>query len=129
MVNWQDNTDYLRCNKSFFNHSRFDHVIVADKSGSFFAQLLCLFKIQAGTHSHSLALTQTYGPTPGSARCKDRDLGLYRVRVKLSPYKIIAIGSIVRGAVLVQDADNPSDHFVVDTIDGDMFLRMIALSP
>ena len=128
MVNWQDNTDYLRCNKSFFNHPRFDHVIVADKSGSFFAQLLCLFKVQAGTHSHSLALTRTYGPVSGSARRKDRELGLHRVRVKLSPYKIIAIGSIVRGAVLVEDADHPGEHFIVDTIDGDMFLRMIALS-
>ncbi|KAF9784401.1 hypothetical protein BJ322DRAFT_1194914 [Thelephora terrestris] len=128
MVNWQDNTDYLRCNESFFGHPRFDHVIVAAEGGPFFAQLLCLFKIQAGTHSHSLALTRTYGLPPGSTRRKDRELGLYRVRVKSRPYKIIAIESIVRGAVLVEDGDNPGDYFVVDTIDSDMFLRMTALS-
>ena len=127
MINWQDTTDYLCCNKSFFGHPRFDHVLVADESGSSFAQLLCLFKIQAGTHSHSLALTRTYGQTPGGTLRKDKELGLYRVRVKLSPYKIIAIESIIRGAVLVEDVDKPGDHFVVDTIDGDMFLRMTSL--
>lgn len=128
MVNWQDSIDYLRCNKSFFGHPRFDHVIVAAEGGSFFAQLLCLFKFQSGNRSHSLALTRTYGRPPGGIRRKDRELGLYRVRVKSSPYKIIALESIVRGAVLVEDTDNPGDYFVVDTIDGDMFLRMAALS-
>ncbi|KAF9780021.1 hypothetical protein BJ322DRAFT_1165130 [Thelephora terrestris] len=128
MVNWQDNVDYLRCNESFFGHPRYDHVIVAAENGSFFAQLLCLFKIQSGTRSHSLALTRTYGRPPGAIRRKDRELGLYRVRVKINPYKIIPVESIIRGAVLVKDAASPGDHFVVDTIDGDMFLRMAALS-
>ena len=128
MVNWQDNTDYLCCNESFFGHPRFDHVIVATESESFIAKLLSLFKFQAGTCSHSLALVQAYGQPPGSIRCKDKDLGLHRVRVKASPYKIIAIKSIVCGTLLVEDNSVPGDCFIVDTIDGDMFLCVPTLS-
>lgn len=128
MANWGDSIDYLRCNKSFFGHPRFDHVIVATEGGSFFAQLLSLFKIQVDTHSHSVALVRVYGQPSGRTRRKDRDLGLYRVQVKSNPYQVISIGSIVRGALLVADPDNPDEHFVVDTIDGDMFLRMMSFS-
>ena len=128
MVNWQDNTDYLRCNESFFGQPRFDHVIVATESESFVAKLLSLFKFQVGTHSHSLALVRACGQPPGRIRRKDRDLGLHCVRVKASPYKIIAIKSIVHGTLLVNDVDVPGDCFIVDTIDGDMFLRVPTLS-
>ena len=128
MVDWQNTTNILRCNKLFYGHPRYDHILVATKDKHFFAQLLRIFCFQTDTCSHSVALVRTYGQPGGSHRRKDRDLGLYRVRVRSSPYKIIPIESIVRGAVLVQDADNPDDYFVVDTIDGDMFLRMTTLS-
>jgi hypothetical protein len=49
--------------------------------------------------------------------------------VKSSPYAIIAIDSIVHGALLVEDADVQGDYFVVDTVDGDMFLCMATLFP
>ena len=120
--------DYLRCNESFHHQQRYDHVLVATESGSFFAQLLSLFQIQTDTRSHSLALVQVYGKTSGSTRRKDKDLSLHRVRVKPNPYAIITLGSIVRGALLVKDADIHSDYFVVDTVDGDMFLRIATLS-
>lgn len=129
MVDWQDVIDILRCNDSFYGQPRYDHVIVATENGSFFAQLLCLFQLQVETHSHSLALVRVYGRPPGSTRRKDRDLGLYRVRVKGSPYAIVTIESIVRGALLVKDVDIPDECFVVDTIDGDMFLRTPTLFP
>ena len=124
MVNWQDNIDFLRCNDSFFGQPRFDHIIVTTENGSFFAQLLCLFQFQAGTRSHSLALVKTYSRPPGSVRRKDRELGLYRIRMRLSPYTIIGIESIVHGALLVEDANVQGDYFAVDTVDSDMFLRM-----
>jgi hypothetical protein len=129
MVTWQNNTDYLRCNESFHHHERYDHVLVANEGGSFFARLLSLFQYQTDTQSHSLALVRVYGRPPGSIRRKDRELGLHRVRVKNTQYAIIDVESIVRGALLVEDADNQGDYFVVDTIDGDMFLRMGTLPP
>ena len=128
MVNWQDSADLLRCNKSFHHQPRYDHVLIITEGRAFFAQLLSLFQFQTDTRSHSLALVQVYGRPPGSIRRKDRDLGLYRIRVKNSPFAIIALESIVRGALLVKDPDTPGDYFVVDTVDGDMFLRMTTLS-
>ena len=128
LVNWRDSVDYLRCNESFHHQPRYDHVLVATESGFFFAKLLSLFQLQTDTQSHSLALVQVYGKPSGSTRRKDNNLGLYRVRVKPNPYAIIALDSIVRGALLVEDADIQGDYFVVDTVDGDMFLRIAALS-
>ena len=129
MVNWQDSEDLLRCNESFFHQPRYDHVLVMTEGRFFFAQLLSLFQFQADTQSHSLALVQVYGRPPGSIRRKDRELGLHRVRVKSNPYAIITLDSIVRGALLVKDADTQGDYFVVDTVDGDMFLRMATVFP
>ena len=129
MVDWQDTTDLLRCNESFFHHPRFDYVLIMIGGRHFFAQLLSLFQIQTDTKSHPLALVQVYSKPPGSVRRKDRDLGLYRVRLKSSPYMIIPLESIVRGALLVEDAVIQGDHFIVDTVDGDIFLRMGSIFP
>jgi hypothetical protein len=124
MVTWQDEVDYLRCNKSFFGHPRFDYVIFTTERGLSYAQLLRLFKLQVESHIYSLALVKVYGRPPGSLRRKDKDLGLHRVQLKSDPYQIIAIDSIVRGVVLAEDPDITGNYFVVDTIDGDIFLRM-----
>jgi len=129
MVNWKDSEDLLRCNESFFHQPRYDHVLVMDEGGFFFAKLLSLFKFQTDSQSHSLALVQVYSKPSGSVRRKDRELSLYRVRVRSNPYAIIALGSIVRGALLVEDTNFQGDYFVVDTVDGDMFLRMPTLFP
>ena len=124
MVTWQNEIDLLRCNKSFFGHPRFDYVIVATETDLFYAQLLRLFQFQAKPHTYSLALVKVYGWPPGGLRRKDKDFGLHRVRLKSDPYQIIAISSIVRGVVLVEDPSIIGDYFVVDTIDGDIFLRL-----
>ena len=58
---------------------------------------------------------------------KDKDLGLYRLQLQAKWYEIIPLESIVRGAFLVPDSDNPEEYLVVDTIDSDMFLRMKSL--
>ena len=128
MVNWQDSVDLLRCNESFNRQPRYDHVLVATEGRSFFAQLLSLFQIHTDTQSHSLALVRVYGRPPGNIRRKDKELNLHRVRVKSSPYAIISLESIVRGVLLVEDADTQGDYFIVDTVDGDIFLRMTTLS-
>ena len=60
-------------------------------------------------------------------RRKDKDLGLYRLRLKANQYEIISLESVVRGALIVPDVDNPGEHLVVDTVDTDMFLRMKSL--
>lgn len=127
MVDWRLSTDRLRCNESFFGCERHDHALVKAEHGHFFVHLLHLFQVTVGTQSHDLAYVEVYCRPSGSIRRKDRDLGLYRLRLKANRYEIISLESVVRGALIVPDNDNPEEYLVVDTIDTDMFLRMKAL--
>jgi hypothetical protein len=128
MVDWKLATDLLRCNKSFHGNERHDHVIVQLEDGCFFARLLHLFEVTVGELSHSLAYVESYCRPSGSMKHKDKDLGLYRLQLKAKQYEIISVESVVRGALLVPDSANPEQYLVVDTIDGDMFLRMKSLN-
>ena len=122
VVDWRLSTDILHCKESFHGRQRYDHILVATEKGHFFARILRLFWIFVGEQSHPVAYVKSYCRPPGQVRRRDKDLGLHRLRVKANPYEIISVRSIVRGALLVQDSDNPEDHFVVDTVDADMFL-------
>ena len=125
LVDWKLSTDRLRCNESFYNTERRDHVPVSSEGHHFFACLLRLFKITVDDKTHAFAYVELYCRPPGSLRRKDRDLGLYRL--KRQKYEIISLKSVVREAVLVRESENSDDYFVVDTIDADMFLRMKGL--
>ena len=57
-------------------------------------------------------------------RRKDKDLGIYRLQLRARGHQIISLESVVRGALIVSDADKPEEYLVVDTVDTDMFLRM-----
>lgn len=128
MVDWRVSTDRLRCNESFFGHERRDHVLIQSGHRNFFACLLHLFQVTLGTQTHALAYVKSYSRPPGSLRRKDKDLGLYRLRLNPNRYEIVSLESVIRGALLVPDSDNAEDHFVVDTVDADMFLRMKGLN-
>ena len=127
VVDWKFTTDRLRCNESFHGHKRHDHILVKSENGHFFARILGLVRVTVDTESHALAYVEVYCRPPGSMRRKDKDLGLYRLRLKASRYKIISLESVVRGALLVPDSINPEEYLVVDTIDADMFLRLKSL--
>ena len=127
VVDWKLTTDRLRCNKSFHGFERHDHVIIQLEHGHFFARLLHLFEVTVGERSHALAYVESYCRPPGSMQRKDKDLGLYRLQLKAKQYEIISLESVVRGALLVPDSKKPGQYLVVDTVDGDMFLRMKSL--
>jgi hypothetical protein len=127
VVDWRLSTDRLRCNKSFHGCERHDHVLVKTEDGHFFAHLLHLFQVTVGTQSHALAYVESYCRSPGPIRCKDKDLGLYRLQLKADQYEIISLESVVRGALLAPDSEHPGEYLIVDTVDGDMFLRMKSL--
>ena len=124
MVDWKLSTDRLCCNKSFHGHEWRDHALVKTEHGHFFVRLLRLFQVTVGTQSHALAFVESYCRPSGSMRRKDKDLGLYRLRSKTNKYEIISLESVVCGALIVPDVNNPEESFVVDTVDTDMFLRM-----
>lgn len=127
VVDWKLTTDRLRCNESFYGSERHDHIIVQLVHGHFFAHLLHLFEVTVGKNPHALAYVESYCRLSGPMRRKDKDLGLYRLQLKAKRYEIISLESVVRGALLVPDSDNSGEYLVVDTVDGDMFLRMKAL--
>jgi hypothetical protein len=74
---------------------------------------------------YPLALIQPYDVPAGPRRFKDEVLHLYRPRQKLrSSVEFISIHSIVRGALLVNVPGSPKEAFVIDVVDGDMYLRV-----
>ncbi|EIW85767.1 hypothetical protein CONPUDRAFT_48530 [Coniophora puteana RWD-64-598 SS2] len=128
---WMQATDYLHCHPWFHQKPRYDCALVqmsdADQA---FVRFVLIFQIQlAGLDKPlSLALVQPYtAGLPGSTRSVDKDLGLIRVKaVPRASSIVIPLGSIVRGALLAPDfkSRDRSEFFVMNHIDGDMFLRM-----
>jgi len=128
MVDWGTKTDLLRCNPKFWNRPRYDFVIVDHPSrGEVFAQLVFLFTYKVGTSVHPLALVQALDrhPRDGLIKRIDKKLSIYRWNIRSRKRcEIIPVGWIVHGAVLISDPKYTGDHFVVDTLDADMFLRV-----
>ena len=55
---------------------------------------------------------------------KDLDFKFWRVRkLPRSRAEFILLRSIKRGVMLVKDSTNETDWLILDTLDGDMFLR------
>ncbi|KAI0309281.1 hypothetical protein OF83DRAFT_1072278 [Amylostereum chailletii] len=130
-VHWREDTDCLRCSPHFHGHPRYDFVIVDTRNhGHIFAQIHTVFTCSINGTAHPLALVQPLDAPTGARNRTERDLELLRVRTKPPAHsEFISVKSIMRGAVLVQDFDKAGDYFVVDTIDGDIFLRCRALLP
>ncbi|KZP28161.1 hypothetical protein FIBSPDRAFT_729690, partial [Athelia psychrophila] len=131
-VDWRMMTDHLRRNPSFYNELREDCVIFqADEQSIAFVKLLFIFKCSINNNRgpYSLALVQPYDTSiPRTERpSSDEDLGLIHVRAqRRSKSRLIFVDSIIRGAMLVStyDEDVYDEHFVVDIVDTDMFLRL-----
>ncbi|KAF9235747.1 hypothetical protein BU15DRAFT_77676 [Melanogaster broomeanus] len=125
LVDWKLRTDYLRCSPSFYNAPRHDYVIVDANNGPFFARLMLLFTCRVANQTYLLALIQPYDMPIGARKRKDKDLGFWRIRAQpRSESTFISCRSIIRGAMVVPDFDEPGDYLVVDGVDTDMFLRV-----
>ncbi|PBK62835.1 hypothetical protein ARMSODRAFT_990404 [Armillaria solidipes] len=131
-VNLKQAADLLWCSPMFYNHPRYDGVIINTTDGLYVAQLIQLFECEFDGQKYPLALVHPYDApvTDGHLRWKhqrDKDLGFYRVRARPRIHSaFVSIYSIIRGALLVADADsdlsNGQDYFIIDIIDTDMFL-------
>lgn len=132
---WRKVTDKLRCNPDFFGEPRYDVVLVnMDGNQTSFCRLVCIFTCTIPQHRspYALALVQPYKQirSTGTDAQVDRDLGLCRVQE--SPQRdtiIVPVRSILRGAILIQDTLRRNHSLVVDTLDEDMFLRLIDMFP
>ncbi|KAF8546501.1 hypothetical protein OG21DRAFT_1491146 [Imleria badia] len=121
LVDWKLTTDHLRCNPFFFGHEHHDCVLIREADKHFFARLLFMFRFTIGERPFDIALILPMDTPTG-----DRDLGFTRVRSKPpTSSEFVFLESVVRGTLLVPDFDSKhNDHFVVDSIDHNMFLRI-----
>lgn len=126
LVDWKQNTDYLRCSPQFFNTSRFDCVFIQTQNGVILGCLVFLFQCAIGNDLFPLALIHPFDAPTGPRLRQDKQLNLFRVHAQpRTKAEFFLVQSIICGALLVQDSGgNPLDHFIVDTINTDMFLRV-----
>lgn len=90
-----------------------------------FARLVFVFTCNFQDMVEPLALIQPYDAPTGVRSRQDRELGLYRVRSQpRQQSEFIPLQSIIRGALLFPDQDQPDEFFVMDLADTDMFIRM-----
>ena len=59
----------------------------------------------------------------------DRSLSIRRLHMRpRNQCEVIPLHSIIRGALLVADPKYKDDYFVIDTIDDDMYLRVMGMT-
>ncbi|KAJ8701072.1 hypothetical protein PTI98_004035 [Pleurotus ostreatus] len=128
-VDWREDTDLLRCNPKFQGAPRYDHVIIKTARPTtlgtdIVAQLLMIFTITVNQATYDIALVHSLDRPSGIRQQKDIDLQLLRLRARpRKSAEFIFLSSILRGVLVVPDFGLQGDHFLVDTVDGDMFLR------
>ncbi|KAF8994667.1 hypothetical protein BDQ17DRAFT_1392381 [Cyathus striatus] len=127
MEDWTESRDILQCNSSFNNRERYDCVIVnSDSSRIDIARLRSLLRcrlLSGKTIDIALVHTfhqHTWKPFTLWDNCQilneDRDSSF------------LLLDFVVRGGLMCPAFDNSlslsSLHYIVDTVDGDMFLRV-----
>ncbi|KAI0371886.1 hypothetical protein BV20DRAFT_992080 [Pilatotrama ljubarskyi] len=123
VVTWRKLTDHLRCNPLFQGAPRHDHILYrVDDQTIGFAQLKFTFIYTFQDTPLPLALVRCLDPVR-SRSSLDRELGLLRLRPRES-LNFIPVECIVRGALVAKDFGHDGDFLAIDTVDGDMFLRL-----
>ncbi len=139
VADWTSKTDILRCTPDFYNHPRYDFVLLDTNDGPVFARLILVFECIVCGSKFPLLLVQPLDNKPGRVHYReDNDLGFYRVREqKRSASRLYSIYSVIRGTLIVEDfgftplsedGELIQEYLVVDVVDSDMFLRMQTLS-
>ncbi|KAI9572239.1 hypothetical protein HD554DRAFT_2320517 [Boletus coccyginus] len=98
------------------------------KKHTAFVRLIFAFKCTIMESDFRFVLVQPYTARISSQCRLDRDLKLSHVRaVPRSQTIFIPVDSIIRGALLYPNPTSHDDFFIVDHIDGDMFLRTMSM--
>ncbi|KAI6140728.1 hypothetical protein BKA82DRAFT_4331818 [Pisolithus tinctorius] len=129
-VTWNQCTDRLRCNPSFFGVPRYDCALIQyTETETAFVRLICMFScVIPDIGNMEFILAQPFTTRIGPAHTIDRDLRLKRVKtVPRAASIFIPLCLIIRGAVLAPDTEHDDEFFVVEQLDSDMFLRTQAM--
>ncbi|KAJ7221503.1 hypothetical protein GGX14DRAFT_669953 [Mycena pura] len=121
---WRPARDIIRCNASFHGRERFDCLLVnMTDPGLHFARVQALIrtKLPSGREFDAAIVrmfeTSRWKPRTKWAGCQIRD--------ESKDYTILSLDYVVRGALMapVSLAANEPSHYLVDTVDADIFLR------
>lgn len=130
---WCEVEDKLHCSPDFQRRPRYDSVIVQTHAGAIFARILSVFVCSVGSATYPVALVLPLDAPierSGLRHIKDQELSMHRVRARpRREAEFISIHSIIRGAVLIQDSEKEGDFHVLDTLNGEMLLRMRDMFP
>ena len=131
-VDWCTKTDYLRCNPAFHGNERRDFVLVDHPlHGQVFGRLVLLFTCRVDSYDYPLALVQMLERDSRDAETRrvDKSLSIYRWHMRpRNQCEVIPLRRIIRGSLLVADPKYKGDYFVIDTIDNDMYLRVMGMN-
>lgn len=123
---WKTEVDYLRCSPNFYNHPRYDCVLVQSEDGPFFARFVRIFAIYVDEAVYPIAQVHLLKRQKGNTaeiKKKDKDLRFLRLR-QLAQTRFIWARSIIRGVLIFPAFDIEQDSIVFDIIDPDMAMRI-----
>ncbi|KIJ66780.1 hypothetical protein HYDPIDRAFT_174145 [Hydnomerulius pinastri MD-312] len=127
-MDWRKYTNHLRCNPSFHSKPRYDCVLFQFSQDEIpFARLMFMFTCKIPEFGeYDFALVHPYTAELSAARkLSDMDLRITCIKARLHLASVfIPIWSVIRGALLYPDPQHKHEYFVVEHIDGDMFLRI-----
>lgn len=127
-------------NRAFHGNERYDYGLFSLYDGGLvFAQMLGVVGVVLDGAEYLMAITLPLDePIGGDSvsdsrkrKKRDEELRLYRYRTRRKVDSAVVFAkTIVRGALVVPDHSNSygDEFFVVDVVDGDMWLRMKAIS-
>ncbi|KAJ7655541.1 hypothetical protein B0H17DRAFT_956309 [Mycena rosella] len=124
LEDWRGVRDIVRCNPCFHGHQRYDCVLFhSDSPRMTFARIAALLRCTlAGKHRFDVALVHEFRhnkwrPNTPWAGCQ--------VHEEVKEYSLLLMDYVIRGALLTHApvTGKGNLHFLVDTVDPDMFLR------
>ncbi|KAF8214604.1 hypothetical protein K438DRAFT_1562992 [Mycena galopus ATCC 62051] len=124
LEDWHGLRDIIRCNPLFHGQIRFDSLLFnSDSPGMAFARVYALLRCTLESkRQFDVALVREYRRSNWKPRTEWAGC---QVHEEVNSYSLMLMDYVIRGALLtpVSDSGKENLHFLVDTVDPDMFLR------
>lgn len=124
LEDWTEARDILRCNPDFHDHNRYDCVIINDDSpGTTVVRLRSLLRCRLFSGKEiDMALVHPFAQDSWKPRTMWDNC---QIRAEAKNTSFMLMDYVIRGALLCPIFDSNSNlHYIVDTVDGDMLLRV-----
>ena len=128
MEDWTEARDILRCNPNFHQRKRYDCVIINDDTpGTSVACLRSLLRCRLPSRKVvDIALVHTFTRNSWKPYMMWKNC---QISAEARNSSFVLLDYVVWGALLCPVFDSDARlHYVIDTVDGDMFLRVNNLS-